>query len=144
MGEMLAESLPILKSETPVARYVQAHSPTRFEWKRGGRLRDSYKAKITSPKLSVVGTFYTRVPYFKFVVGGVKPHLIEGNPLLAFPFLRFHVRTKRWMGLAVFPRVMHPGQKANPYNERAIKRYEKRFLQKARQVLLASIEALKV
>jgi hypothetical protein len=54
------------------------------------------------------------VPYAIYVSRGTAPHVIYGNPLLAF----FWAKTGRTMFLR---KVNHPGTKPNPYLQNALK-----------------------
>lgn len=54
------------------------------------------------------------VKYAEWVVKGTAPHVIEGKPLLVF----FWPKVGR---VVAFPRVNHPGTKANNFMQRALR-----------------------
>jgi hypothetical protein len=100
-GEVLKEAI---KYAAPVGKKPDS-----------GRLRDSidFKPKVSTRSATV--EFYSRVPYVGYVIEGTPSHVIrprrEGGML-------------RWeSGGEVFYRrvVNHPGAKANPFPERAVK-----------------------
>lgn len=79
-----------------------------------GQLRDSigYRPRVTRSTATV--EFYSRAPYAKYVVGGTPAHLI----------LPRNANVLRWedSGLVFYrSRVNHPGARANPFPEKAVK-----------------------
>lgn len=72
--------------------------------------------RITSQTMPLKGIIRSRAPYSIFVHEGTRPHIIE-------------VRRKRVLsdGSNIFgTRVRHPGTKANPFMERAVKKGQNR------------------
>lgn len=57
----------------------------------------------------------SNAPHSIYVIKGTRPHVIEGNPLLAF----FWPKVGQFV---VFPKVNHPGTKANNFLQRALRR----------------------
>lgn len=88
----------------------------------GGRLRDSFKIGFTTDHgKRVIRIFSDAVnsrgqPYAKFVTNGTRPHVINGNPDLAF----------QWISRGVFviaPQVHHPGTAPNDFVRRALRKF---------------------
>lgn len=80
----------------------------------GGKLRDSitYRPKISSTSASV--EFISRVPYARYVIDGTPSHVIVPRT----------ARVLRWQqgGQWVYrQRVDHPGARANPFPEKAVR-----------------------
>jgi len=89
---------------------------------RSGAFRKGigYRINQTSP-LVIQGETFAPEPLATFIKGGTKPHDIlprRGN-VLAF----FWADGPRGPGTYFFPKVHHPGTKANPYHERALQRW---------------------
>ena len=115
---------------TPIVeRALKAKAPVAKE--NGGRLRESIRHKqLNGGGLTV--TFYTEVPYAKYVLDGTRPHEIRPRTAKAL----------HWKGAGgdVFAQVVnHPGTKANKFPERAIKPLLPALKGRFRQI---SIEAL--
>lgn len=95
--------LQMLRAHTPVSRGPGA-----------GRLRQSETSREEAGPGSLMIVFYTTVPYAKFVIGGTRPHPIAARK----------ARALRWtdaVGNASFARrVNHPGNRPNPFPERAM------------------------
>jgi hypothetical protein len=90
-----------LKAKAPVAK------------ENGGRLRDSIRHKqVNGSGLTV--TFYTEVPYARYVLDGTRPHEIRPRTAKALHW--------KDAGGDVFAQVVnHPGTRPNKFPERAIK-----------------------
>jgi hypothetical protein len=95
--------LQMLRAHTPVGR-----GPT------AGRLRQSVSDRPEPGPDSYMITFYTTVPYAKFVIGGTRPHTITVR----------NARVLAWtdaVGNVSFARrVNHPGNKPNPFPGQAM------------------------
>ena len=58
---------------------------------------------------------YAAQPLFTFITEGTRPHIIRGNPILAFHW----ERGPEGPGKYFFHYVNHPGTEPNPFHERA-------------------------
>lgn len=82
-----------------------------------GRLRDSFSVQRLRTGGGITARFVSSVPYADYVEKGTRPHKIEPK----------HAGALHWeaSGESVFARsVNHPGTKANPFVERAVKSME--------------------
>lgn len=105
-GAWAAEAAPIAQRE------LKAKAPVAKE--NGGRLRDSIRHKRANGAGGVTLTFYTEVPYARYVLDGTRPHEIRPRTAKALHW--------KDAGGDVFAQVVnHPGTKANRFPERALK-----------------------
>lgn len=85
----------------------------------GSHMRDQFRIGFTTDHgKRVIRIFNDAVnsrgqPYVKFQTSGTSPHIISGNPNLAFHWLSHGV-------FVVTPSVNHPGQAPNNYVMRAL------------------------
>lgn len=105
-AEMGATVTAAVRSAAPVGkREVGGHN---------GQLRESIEHRVHVGKTSARVEIYSRVPYVGYVIRGTSPHVI----------LPRNVARLHWIegGNHVYrTRVNHPGTKANPFPERAVR-----------------------
>lgn len=82
----------------------------------GGTLRQKIRSKMTS---SISGEIVAEAPYSVYVHEGTKPHIIVPVRKQALA----NVRTGQFFGKIVH----HPGTRANPFMERAVKKSESKI-----------------
>lgn len=90
-----------LKAKAPVAKT------------NGGKLRDSIRKKQINDPGGVTLTFYTEVPYARYVLEGTRPHEIR-------PRVANALHWKDAGGDHFAQLVNHPGTRANDFPRRAI------------------------
>jgi hypothetical protein len=99
----------------------------------GGRLRESidYEPRVGSSSAQLV--FASASPYAGFVIGGTSPHIIRARRAKA---LRFQQG-----GQTRFARqVHHPGTRANPFPERAIRPLLPLIQHRFREIVQSSLK----
>lgn len=106
------------KRATRVLRFAREQAPVSKAGGRvGGTLMRSIKKTQSRDVRGRWSTGYdvtSNAPYTLFVIKGTRPHVITGNPLLAF----FWPKLGRGV---VFRSVQHPGTKANNFLGRALR-----------------------
>lgn len=94
---------------------LRAHTPFGQGHQGAGRLRQSTSSREEPGPGSLMITFYTTVPYARYVIGGTRPHPIAAR----------NARALHWLGPGGIGdhfarRVNHPGNRPNPYPERVM------------------------
>lgn len=120
-GEILERAI---KAEAPVS-----HKPT------AGTLRDSisFRPKVSAASATV--EFTTRVPYARYVIEGTPAHTIVPR----------NARVLRWQqgGRWVYrQKVNHPGARANPFPEKAVRPLVPLVGRKMRNLVIESMGKL--
>lgn len=93
-----------------------------------GRLRDSFSVQRSRAGSGITARFVSSAPYANFVEHGTVPHRIEPRTARAL-----HWQTG---GIDMFSRgVNHPGTKANPFVEKAVKAMEPLMLRTLRNAV---------
>lgn len=118
-GEVLEHAI---KREAPVSK-----KPT------AGQLRDSisYRPRVTASSANV--EFMSRAPYARYVINGTPAHTIVPR----------NARVLRWQqgGAWIYrQRVNHPGARANPFPEKAIRPLVPWVERKMRNLVITSME----
>lgn len=115
----------ILRKAVRAACVVGARGGKRYVPRETGLLRKSLKYKVAKAKpgvfraLGIVGPESKKVngrnaaKYAHLLEGGTKPHMIQGNPLLAFDVKR----RRRWNKI-VATKVNHPGTKPTRFMQK--------------------------
>ena len=117
------DPLRVLVAEAARKRVEDATARMTDDLKRAapvdtGELRRKTGVEVsTQTKNKISATAVIDVEYADVVVGGSRPHVIRGNPTLAFRWPR------RGPGVFFFRSVNHPGTTANPFFERIINRW---------------------
>lgn len=93
---------------------LRAHAPVG-QGRGAGRLRESITPRVERSPGQAMITYYTTVPYARYVLEGTRPHLIEPR----------NARVLRWLGpggigVRYATRVHHPGTRPNPFPHRAL------------------------
>lgn len=95
---------------------------------RPGRLRDSIRSEDKTTAANTTVTFYSTVPYAKYVISGTKEHDIE-------------VKAARWLhwqshGVDYFrKKVHHPGTAPNDFPERALRPLESTIQRRLNEIM---------
>lgn len=94
------------------------HNRTGFNYGKG-RLMGTVGYSVSGTGVDEVeGHVYVKPPYARFVIHGTKPHVIK--PRKTGGMLKFYwFKKARWM---VLPQVKHPGQAANDFMIRGLRR----------------------
>jgi hypothetical protein len=106
----------------PIARAALKVMAPVGKGPRAGRLRTSIRyERRTTAGSGVTATFTAYTPYARYVIDGTKPHIIRP---VAARYLHFQQNGRdRFVGprgsSARSAYVMHPGTRANKFNERA-------------------------
>lgn len=100
-----------------------------------GRLRESiqFVPKVSSTAASI--EFYSRVPYARYVIDGTPAHVIVPR----------NARVLRWQqgGQWVYrQRVNHPGARANPFAEKAVRPLVPVISRKMKNMVVNSLGSL--
>ena len=111
---------------------LKAKAPIAKEGTGAGRLRQSIRYERNTRAGGVSASFYTTVPYAKYVIEGTSPHIIRARA----------ARALHWKdaGGARFARqVNHPGTKPNPFPNEAVEPLipviQKRFAEILREAM---------
>lgn len=82
---------------------------------------------------------YAAQPTFTFITEGTKPHIIRGNPILAF----FWERGPEGPGKYFFRHVNHPGTEANPFHIKAWEETEGDIMPEMQKISTRMFNSLK-
>lgn len=123
-----------LETGTVLTDAIQRAAPIG-ERPDSGKLRDSisFKPKISATSASV--EFTSRVPYASYVINGTPAHIIVPRT----------ARVLRWQqgGQWIYrQRVNHPGARANPFPEKAVKPLVPWVSRKMRNLVVESMGEL--
>lgn len=82
---------------------------------------------------------YAEEPLHTFITEGTRPHIIRGNPILAFNW----EKGPRGAGMYFFHFVRHPGTKKNPYHLKAWEEVESHIDKEMRRISTRMFNSLK-
>lgn len=82
---------------------------------------------------------FAQMPLFAFITEGTRPHIIRGNPILAFHW----DRGPEGPGMYFFAYVNHPGTEANPFHDRAWDETEDEIMPEMRKISTRMFNSLK-